>query len=89
MSAEILFFFSVRVAILADSLAIALLVFDPVAFFTGSFAAGFKTALGAADLGAFAAGFGAFGAAFFAVAIIHILHCFSDDQIFLAEPIFS
>jgi hypothetical protein len=77
MSAVSLLFFSVKVAILSDSLAIALAALDTTAFFAGAFvtgfAAGFATALGP----------------FFAVAIFHILHCFSDDQIILAAPIFA
>jgi hypothetical protein len=61
MSAVSLLFFSVRVAILADSLAIALADLDTTAFFAGALAAGFAAGFAAT----FAAGF----AAFFAVAI--------------------
>jgi hypothetical protein len=82
MSAEILFFFSVRVAILADSLVIALLVFDAAAFFTGPLSAGFTPALGGAALGAFAAGFAALGAAFFAVAIFISFIVFQTTKLF-------
>jgi hypothetical protein len=56
ISADTLFFFSVRVAILADSLAIALATFETTSFLAGAFSAGFE------------AGFAALGAAFFAVA---------------------
>jgi hypothetical protein len=88
MSAETLLFFSVRVAILADSLAIALLVLDTVAFFTGPLAAVLTPVLGAAGFVAFAAGFAALGAAtFFAVAMI-FFHSIKDQRILVA-PMFS
>jgi hypothetical protein len=88
MSAVSLFFFSVRVAILADSLAIAFADLDTTAFFAGALAAAF-TAGFATALVAFAAGFAALGAAaFFAVAILRIFHFFNDQSI-LAGPIFS